>query len=406
MAKLGIDFGSSYCTVAWINPNNEVKTVKFNGDGSVKVPTLIMATSDHLEFGFFAESILEEVSKMPYNERIEAMADFVPNIKRKLSQDGKVVLHNKEYSHLDLLKQFFSYLIEESIKDCGNDYNIDSIYISHPVNWEHSKVELLCNALKELGYPQVETCIEPVAAVKGYCLEHKLIPSDGVLVFDYGGGTTDVAFIKKIGDTLQVVLPAKGNPYCGGQDIDTLLYEQLRKELLNLKQYDISQNGIPDIILLKGCQRLKEMFAGNNNYYSTKLLLNINGKLDTYKFGLSRTNFNNIIIPKVTEAIDVAKHVVNEATAKHHTINKILMIGGSSNLTLVKEMLSQLLEDADIITSGEKDISVAMGNLAEFNVMTKDKEVSLCEINNQDCKKSKVVLISPEKAEDVLMFNF
>lgn len=406
MAKLGIDFGSSYCTVAWINPNNEVKTVKFNGDGSVKVPTLIMATSDHLEFGFFAESILEEVSKMPYNTRIEAIANFVPNIKRRLSQDGIEILCNKEYSHLDLLKQFFSYLIDEAIKDCGNDYEIDSIYISHPVNWEHSKVELLCSALKGIGYSLVETCFEPVAAVKGYCLEHEIVSTDGVLVFDYGGGTTDVTLIKKVGDTLRVMLPPKGNSFCGGQDIDVLLYEQLRKELLHLKQYDISQNGIPDPILLKGCLRLKEMFAGNNDYYSTTLLLNINGKLDTYKFGLSRTNFNNIIIPKVTEAIDVAKQVINEAIAKHFTINKILMIGGSSNLTIVKEMLLQLLEDADIITSGEKDVSVALGNIAEFNVMTKDNEIPSYDRNNQKCKEPKVIVISPDKAKDVLMFNF
>lgn len=403
MAKLGIDFGSSYCTVSWINSNNEVATVKFNGDGSVKVPTLIMATTqDHLEFGFLAERMLDEVSRMRDDDmRMEAIANFVPHIKRKLSPHGIEILNNRKYSHLELLQQFFSYLIGEAIKDCGNDYEIDSITISHPVDWEHAKIELLCSALKAIGYPNVETCVEPVAAVKGYCLNHEIKPSDNVLVFDYGGSTTDVTLVKKTGDTLKVMLPPKGNSFCGGQDIDALLYEQLRKELLQKKQYDISQNGLTDTILLKSCQRLKEMFNGNNDSYSIQFPLNIGGQLDTYTFELSRSSFNELVSPKVTEAIDVAKQVINKATEKHYTINKILMIGGSSNLSIVKEMLSKLVEDVNIETSGEKDISVALGNIADYHVTSQKHDNSIEPIG---IESTDVIVTPPNKNNGILIF--
>lgn len=405
MAKLGIDFGSSYCTVSWVNPkNDEITTIKFNGDGSVKVPTLIMAAHDHLEFGFLAEKMLDEVSRMPDNVRMNAMANFIPHIKRKLSPRGIEILNNREYSHLELLQQFFRYLIMEAKRDCGNDYEIDSITISYPVNWERAKIELLCKAFQNIGYPNVETCFEPVAAVKGYCLNHEIKPSDNVLVFDYGGSTTDVTLVKQTGDTLKVILPPEGNSFCGGQDIDALLYEQLRKELLQKKQYDISQNSLTDTILLKSCQRLKEMFNGNNDSYSIQLPLSIGGQLDTYTFELSRSSFNELISPKVTEAIDVAKQVINKATEKHYTINKILMIGGSSNLSIVKEMLSELVKDVNVETSGEKDISVALGNIADYHVALSSPEINDILIEQGQTENPNVSVTPPDKNSGLLEF--
>lgn len=411
MAALGIDFGSSFCTVSWLN-QGKAEVAKFNGDGSVKVPTLILGTDNHLEFGFLVASILEEVSKMPYENRMEAISNFVPNLKRKLSKRGMEYLAGKKYSHKELLECFLEYLIDEALKDCGSDYDVDTIVISHPVNWnlEPTKINLLRDALSEIGYPNVETCEEPISAVKGYSINHYIQPNDAILVFDYGGGTTDVALVQKIGDNLKVVLPSKGNQYCGGQDIDVLLYEQLRKEILQNKKFDISAREV-DTILLRNCQRLKEKFSGNNDYYETTLLLNLNGRLETYRYGLNRETFNNIIYGKVSEAVNVAKQVIEEANKRHIHINKVLMIGGSSNITLVKDLLLELVEDAEIITSGEKDVSVALGNIAQecySDEFEEDytEETSYDNEFDSSVNVSRLTVVPPENANNELLFNF
>ena len=367
MATLGIDFGSSYSTVSWINPKSgKPEAVKFNGDGSVKLPSAMLATEDGFMLGFQAASYLDEVSKLPFEQRMEMMANFVPSLKRSLNPNMTESYFGKEYTHLDLLKVFFRNLIARAKEHCGSDYVIDHIAFSHPVDFTQAKVQLIKRAFEEIGYLNISTLVEPEAAVKGFGLEHKINEGEGILVFDFGGGTIDVAFVKSLYGELKVVTQPKGNSKCGGQDIDYLLYEDLRKKIQNQYNYDISQNGIViDHTILSSCRRLKEKFSGENEAYDTLTMLHLDGKLQTYKYRLSRDAFNSIISTKVYEAINVAKAVVDEVNNKQYHIDKVLLIGGSSELTLVKELLSEVVGNAPIEKFGEKDIAVALGNTVE-----------------------------------------
>lgn len=372
MAALGIDFGSSYCTVSWINPQSgKPEAVKFNGDGSVKLPSVLLSTEDGFILGFQAASYLEEINKpgFPYEQRIELMANFIPSLKRNLDPGISEYFYDKEFSHLELLKIFFSYLIDQAKLHCGHGYNIDNICFSHPVDFHHSKVLLIKQAIQEIGYNNVSSIYEPVAAIKGYGIEHKINENDGILVFDYGGGTIDVAFVKNIHGELQVSTPPKGNRLCGGQDIDNLLYENLRTRIKKELQFDISENGI-DHTIMSNCRRLKEKFSGANDAYETVILLFVNGKLYQYKYRLSRESFDNIIYPKVCEAINVVKQVVQDIKKKKYNIDKVLLIGGSSRLTLVRQQLSALLENVPVETCGESDIAVALGNIIGDKAIT------------------------------------
>ena len=101
---------------------------------------------------------------------------------------------------------------------------------------------------------------------------------------------------------------------------------------------------------------------------------------------LNRNAFNSIIIQKVTDAINVAKAVIKQTEAKHLKIDKILLIGGSSQLTLVRQMLTDILPETTIDTCGEKDIAVALGNIAEEATNDTDcpkpPDIPPCEIDH------------------------
>ena len=368
MAALGIDFGSSYCTVSWLNPQSgKPEAVKFNGDGSVKLPSVLFCTEDGFILGFQAASYLEEVSKLPFERRIEIMGNFIPSLKRNLDPDSSECFFDREFTHLELLKVLFRHLIDQAKQHCGNRYNVDKICFSHPVDFHHSKIQLIERAFQEIGYSDVTAIYEPVAAIKGYGIEHQICENEGILVFDYGGGTVDVTYVKKTHENLQVLTPPKGNSLCGGQDVDKLLYDNLRNMVKKELQFDISENGI-DYTVMSGCRRLKEKFSGQNDAYETMILFFANGKLNSYKYRLSRDSFNNIIYPKVYEAVNTAKQVVQDVKKKKYRIDKVLLIGGSSQLLLVKDMLAKIIGDADIDTCGEKDIAVALGNITLYDV--------------------------------------
>ena len=363
MANLGVDFGSSFTTVSWINPlNGKPEAVKFNGDGSVKLPSAILSSNFGLVFGFQAQGYLEDVYKLPIENRLEFLSCFIPSLKRILNAAMTETLGNKDYSHEELLTLFFKHMLEMASAHCGHNTHFDSVTFSHPVEFEESKIEIIRKAFNNCGLSIKEVKYEPLAAVEGYSLEHAIQENDGILVFDFGGGTIDVAYVQKRFSTLKVVCEPRGSSTCGGQDLDYLIYEDLRKKVLKQYSFDISQAGFVDYSILNNCRRLKEYFSGPNDFYETQVALVVNGQFVHYKYGLNRDSFNNIIGGKVQEAINIAKQVIDDVHSHKQEINKILLIGGSSQLTLIKELFASLLPNACIETCGEKDIAVALGN--------------------------------------------
>lgn len=370
MAVLGIDFGSSFTTVSWVNPRNgSPEAVKFNGDGSVKFPSVILGVEYGLIFGYTAASYLDETNKLPIKDKIVILSNFVPSLKRVLNANAVEFLAGKKYSHAQLLSAFFKQLLSLIREHCGNDVTFDEVVFSHPVEFEQAKVHIIEQALKDNGFRAINKQYEPVAAIKGYALEHLISDNQGILVFDFGGGTIDVAFVQKKYGELKPVCEPKGNSLCGGQDIDNLIYADLRNKILSKHNFDISKDGIIDFGILNSCRRLKEYFSGQNDTYDTNIVLFINGSIVTYKYSLSREQFSNIIYKKVDEAVNVARIVLSETKQKGYSVNKILLIGGSSKLTLIQELLSEVEPNAEIITCGEKDIAVALGNIAD-NIAT------------------------------------
>ena len=185
------------------------------------------------------------------------------------------------------------------------------------------------------------------------------------MVFDFGGGTIDVAVVQKKFGELHTVCEPQGNSACGGNDIDYILYENLRKIIIKEYSFDISNNGLVDIGILNSCRRLKEYFSDSLEYHDTPILLVNNGQIINYKYKLSRQSFNSLISPKINEATNVANLAVQDSQNKGYNIDKILLIGGSSKITLVHEFLQALCPNSIIETCGEKDIVVALGNISE-----------------------------------------
>jgi molecular chaperone DnaK len=303
---------------------------------------------------------------LPLKERFEILSDFVPSLKRILDENALELLAGKKYSHVQLLSAFFNYLLSLVKDHCGNNMVFDEVVFSHPVEFESAKVKIIESALKENGFNSIKKQYEPIAAIAGYALEHLVSDNEGILVFDFGGGTIDVAFIQNKYGELKSVCEPKGDNSCGGQDLDNLLYADLRNKILSKYQYDVSQNGIMDIGILNSCRRLKEYFSGQNDVYDTNIVLVINSSIITYKYSLSREQFNNIIYKKVDEAVNVAKNVLSEVNQRGYKVDKILLIGGSSKLSLIPLLLKNVAPNSEIVTCGEKDIAVALGNVINF----------------------------------------
>lgn len=83
---------------------------------------------------------------------------------------------------------------------------------------------LLKDAATQAGFNNVELLEEPVSAALGYIKSEGAQNVKGMLVYDFGGGTFDVAYVIKQDGKFVVPLPPKGDSHSGGDDIDQALY--------------------------------------------------------------------------------------------------------------------------------------------------------------------------------------
>lgn len=365
MAVIGIDFGSSYSSASWINPKSgKAEPIVFR-DSDVKLPSVMLYNKGGFICGYQAASFLEEAYKLPPIERFEIMQNFVPCLKSSMAPNATEFFGDNDYNYTELLTIYFEYLIRLAQQHCGADYKITNVVFSHPVEFEESKIRMMRSAFEELGLKVDKVQYEPVSAIFGHSLNHIINEEEGLLVFDFGGGTIDVAFVRKSGGKLFLSAKPRGDSNCGGNDLNYLIYEHFRSLIKKQYGYDITRQGSVDFAILNICKKLKEAFSGKNDIYEMPGMVVINGKLQPYKFTLSREAFYNIIYAKVYDAVNVALTEGKEVAANGYHIDRVLLIGGSSRLTLVSELLAKEFPDAKIETCGEKDIAVALGNIAD-----------------------------------------
>lgn len=389
MATIGLDFGSSNSTLSWYNPvSGKVEAVFFEGDATVKVPSGIVAQNNKLYEGFEATGIIEDTYGLSEQQRFELLSNYIPSLKRIMDPRQVEFLGDKKFTHRQLLEIYVQYMVERASEHCGRNYKIDSVVFTYPVDFSKEKIDLMSNALENVGL-KVESCLpEPEAAAYGHGAIHEVNEGDGILIFDFGGGTVDVAYAIKKGKHFKLAVPPKGNSHCGGRDIDNVIYEYFRKIINKDKGIDISENGVNDPGIMLACRRLKERFSGKEDEYATGTLLINKGKVEMYKLSLTRQRFNELISPVVDNAVHVAKEVISSVRERNYPLNRIVMIGGSSNLVLLEEQLN-LLSDATIVRGGEKDIAVAMGALVyEMNKEEQRNETSETLKDNTDAKKN------------------
>lgn len=179
MALIGIDFGSSYTTVAWHNPSTGcAEAVCFNGDGSVKMPSTILCLNGGLIIGYQAQSYIEDVFKLPDEVKFEMLSNFIPSLKRILNPKAIEFLGDNEFTHKKLLTEFFRHVIEQLNDHCGKNFKLDSVSFSYPVEFEASKIALIREAFQNLHVNIQSENTEPIAAVTGYLRNHQLSAED------------------------------------------------------------------------------------------------------------------------------------------------------------------------------------------------------------------------------------
>lgn len=355
MSTLGIDFGTTNSSASYVDPSGRPKAVQFIGHDQ-KMPTLVSFYTGRRMFGYEAKYMLDNCYTLPREEQVKLQSSTAKSIKRELDIGGKI--HG--YSHREIIAMFMRHIKEQAEKACAPQ-QFDKLVLTHPVQFEEWKKQMLQDAAKQSGFSGVQLLEEPVSAALGYIKSEGAQDVRGMLIYDFGGGTFDVAYVINQDGKFVVPIPPKGDSHCGGDDIDKALYNyiiQKAKPVIGEEAFKGYFNRI-NLGLLIQCRKWKEMLTAmdnlpiqfTSNYQPNK----------TYQGWLERKELERICGDVVDKTIRLTKTVYDEVKANKLPLDFVLLIGGSSSIPLIRERLKQSMPDLEVRTTGTADTAVALG---------------------------------------------
>lgn len=378
MAKIGIDFGTSFSTVSCINPRTHLaEPIRING--KEKIPTLLYfdKSSDKPLCGEEAYAMYELCRKTSDQNRVdELLGGVICNIKRDMSMDGGQYLPSGIYmTWVDLVAAFLKYLKTTVEMTHFEGEKVTDVCIAYPVTHPEYKKEIMLEAARKAGFVKVKLLMEPVAAAMGYNCS-KDYRNHSILVYDFGGGTFDIAFVKFDSHGDHLTLKPLGDSQCGGEDVDMALYKEWENVVRQSTGKSISGlDGIIDTAFLKtDCRLDKERLSGRFRQFD-KAACNSFIAGDFRELNITKDEWNIKISPIINKTIMLTQQMLEDVKAHDMRVDKTILIGGSSRIPLVYDRLTEILPTPPTTVP---DIDVAVANGAAMHINEGEVQVKRC----------------------------
>jgi molecular chaperone DnaK (HSP70) len=236
-------------------------------------------------------------------------------------------------------------------------WKIRAATISVPANFDVSQQLATLEAARQAGFNNVQLISEPAAAALAFRL-HQRPGVRHVLVFDFGGGTLDVALLVLDQKTFSV-MTSSGDPHLGGEDIDRCILKHFETEFQ-------SQNGLalpPQSVEVQGSLRrhAESIKIELSNVTRVQRVLTSVYQGKSLKVDISRTQFEKFCGDLFDRAIAPVKEVLQVAGMSKEDIGDVVLVGGSSRIPRVRELLTDIFDGATLNTDINPDEAVARG---------------------------------------------
>jgi molecular chaperone DnaK len=389
MAKvIGIDLGTTNSCVAYYD-GKDAKVIA-NKEGRNTTPSVV-AFSDKGEILVGEPAKRQAITnpeKTIYSvKRIMGMmcndkeaAEARDKVQYKIVENNGacgIEIDGKKYTPQEISAKVLSKLKEDAESFLGEE--VTEAVITVPAYFNDSQRKATQEAGKIAGLNVLRIINEPTAASLAYGLDSK--GEETILVYDLGGGTFDVTVLE-IGDGTFQVLSTDGNAFLGGDDFDNRVIEWLVSEFKADNGIDLSGDKM-------AMQRLKEAAETAKKELSSKSETEINLPFITADAtgpkhlvtSLSRAKFEAMIDDLLQETLKHIDTALNDADISKGDIQEIVMVGGSTRIPKVQELVSSYFGGKELNKGVNPDEVVALGAGIQGGVLKGDvKDVLLLDV--------------------------
>lgn len=382
--SLGIDLGSSFTTACVYEYSSDASRPVFIKEaGETKIPSIVYWGDQGPIFGQKAESEREKAfSGINPEKSLDIFLATKDDFKRELNNTRPcITLRNgKNISYLEVCTEFFRYLknlAEKQInqkKNDGEQIRFFSVCLTHPVNFDPTQLNILKEAAYLAGFTRgIKLISEPVAAVWGYATLQRqnanLKNANGILAFDFGGGTLDIAYVEKQDDGNYIadnMLSTGKN--IGGKDIDRLLAREFIKQNKLRRRSTGAERNAEESAIMGACERLKvklsEITAHRESVRTFDGVLDYRMTRDQLEAILKsgKNHEQDIELDNKGSVIQLLQDLLKKISACNKKIDAIIPIGGSVRMPIVQTILENSCPDgATVCKLLDDDTAVACG---------------------------------------------
>ncbi len=355
---IGIDLGTTNSCVAVMEGGEAV--VIANAEGARTTPSVVA-------FAKTGERMVGQVAK---RQAITNPDRTISSIKREMGSNYKVNIDNKSYTPQEISAMILQKLKADAEAYIGSP--VTEAVITVPAYFTDSRRQATKDAGKIAGLDVKRIINDPTAAALAYGLD-KEKADQKIMVYDLGGGTFDVSVLE-IGDGVIDVLATAGNNRLGGDDFDACITDYLVSEFKKTEGIDLSADKV-------AMQRLREAAEKAKVELSSVTTSNINLPYITadatgpkhLDVTLTRAKFNELTHHLVEKTSGPVKQALSDAGLKPSDITKVLLVGGSSRIPAVQDMVKSLI-GKEGFKGINPDECVAIGAAIQGGVLTGDVE--------------------------------
>ncbi len=380
---IGIDLGTTNSVVS-VMEGGEVKVIA-NQDGARTTPSVV-AINDKGEV-LVGEPAKRQAITNPENtiysakrfmgrrhSEVESEEKIVPyKIVGGANDYVKIEANGKDYTPPEI-----SAKVLMKLKDAAENYlghRVNKAVITVPAYFNDAQRQATKDAGQIAGLEVERIINEPTAAARAYGLDKKT--DEKIAVFDLGGGTFDVSILEVEEGSVQV-LSTNGDTHLGGDDFDEELINFIANKFKAEQGLDLRNQPMSLQRLREACEKAKKELS---TLQSTEINLPFIFETKHLQMTITRSQFEQLIDPLVERCRKPVQQAMADAKLTPKDIDEIVLVGGSTRVPLVQELVKKLFNGKEPHKGVNPDEVVSIGAAIQGGILAGDvKDVLLLDV--------------------------
>ena len=376
---IGIDLGTSTSCVSVFEGGQP--TVIVNSEGNRTTPSVVGFSNGERKVGDAARRqaitnpkntvyAIKRFMGIPFDKATEEVKRVTYNV---VNENGfpRVDIDGRKYT-----PQEISATILQKMKKTAEDYlgsEVTDAVITVPAYFDDSQRNATKEAGQIAGLNVLRIINEPTAAALAYGID-KADKDLNIVVYDIGGGTSDVSILNFGGGVFEVV-STNGDSHLGGEDFDQAIVNWLVEEFKNQEGVDVSTDSMAMQRMKEAAEKAKiELSTAMSTEINLPYLAPVNGTPKHLNVTLTRAKFEQLTEHLYKKLVDLCAEALKLSKLSVDEINEVILVGGSTRIPKVVEAAKSVFKK-EPSKGVNPDEAVSLGACIQGAVLNKEEGV-------------------------------